>query len=329
MHAVAPEPETTELGTVEEIEPSAKPAPEDSAVADAPSAAEASLAAEPSAAADAAPLKEGATDEAAAEGGDEDAPSEIDQWTPFTATDGRRMRVSCTLEPVIQLASSAPIGYRLARRVLELPSERVLSLQEQNNLSRADIGKIDFATIARGLDRLSAEKGESALPCLVLPISCVTLSNYSARNTLAGLLKKAKDVVRHGLICEVCDIEGVPLGTLQTAIQVIRPFCLRVVGRLREPPSFAVRQLKGGGLDGLSIECPEHATDPEFVGFTRNLIQVCRSVSKTVFLFQVAGIRHAAIAAQLGITHATVAAGRSMVRQAPVEAAEDPEAASA
>ena len=248
---------------------------------------------------------------------EEGPPSEVDQWTPFTATDGRRMRVSCTLEPVIQLASSAPIGYRLARRVLDLPSERVLSQQEQSNLSRADIGKIDFATIARGIDRLSAEGGESALPCLVLPISCVTLSNFGARNVLADLLKRAKDVVRHGLICEICDIEGVPLGTLQAAIQTLRPFCLRVVGRLRETPGFAVRQLKGAGLDGLSIECHEFATDQEFVVWTRNLTQVCRPVTKTVFLFQVAGIRHAAFASHLDVTHATIAAGRPMLRQSP------------
>jgi hypothetical protein len=310
------------LAVASELEPTESSAAEETS-REVPPPVETPPAMESSSAADAPPVPETPPPAAAAEG--EEAPtSEVDQWTPFTATDGRRMRVSCTLEPVIQLASSAPIGYRLARRALELPSERALSPLEQNNLSRADIGKIDFATIARGLDRLSAESGESALPCLVLPISCVTLSNYGARNVLSDLLKKAKDVVRHGLICEMCDVEGVPHGALQAAIQTIRPFSLRVVGRLREPPGFAVRQLKGSGFDGLSIECPEFSSDQEFVGWTRNVVQVCRPVTKTLFVFQVGGIRHAAIASHLGVTHVTVAAGRPMLRQAPsVEAEED------
>ena len=301
MLAVAPEWAPTELAAPEDTDQGTSPPATAPVVSEPPPSAGATAPAQASAAE-----------------GEEGLASEVDQWTPFTATDGRKLRVSCTLEPVIQLASSAPIGYRLARRVLEMPSDRALSMQEQNNLTRADIGKIDFATIARGLDRLSSERGESALPCLVLPISCVTLSHYGARNVLSDLLKKAKDVVRHGLICEICDIEGVPHGTLQAAIQTIRPFCLRVVGRLRDSPGFAVRQLKGAGFDGLSIECPELASDQEFVGWTRNLTQACRPVSKTLFLFQVAGIRHAAIASHLDVTHVTIAAGRPMLRPTPM-----------
>ena len=88
----------------------------------------------------------------------------VDRWTPFVAGDGRTVRASCTLEPVLRLGSSTCLGYRLGRRVVELPSELPLSAAEQQNLSRADIARIDYATLARGLDRLAKEGGGEQSP---------------------------------------------------------------------------------------------------------------------------------------------------------------------
>ena len=89
----------------------------------------------------------------------------IDQWTPFVASDGRSVRVSCQLEPVFQLKTSERIG-RMARRILAC---RPRPLTPNSNLARADIERVDFA-MARGLDRLRLPRWRPATDAH-LPVS--------------------------------------------------------------------------------------------------------------------------------------------------------------
>ncbi len=51
----------------------------------------------------------------------------VDHWTPFVASDGRKVRVSCVLEPVFELKRHGRIGYRIARRVVSVGGEEALS----------------------------------------------------------------------------------------------------------------------------------------------------------------------------------------------------------
>ena len=230
----------------------------------------------------------------------------VDQWTPFVAADGRMVRASCTLEPVLLLASSTCMGYRLGRRVIELPSQLPLSSAEQRNLSRADIARIDYATLARGLDRLATEGGGEQSPTLIVPVSFITLSNQRTREVFIRLLEDAKGQVRHGLICEVNDLEDVPISSLLAAIALIKPFCVRVVGSITGMPPGAARRLKDVGLHGLSAECPSQLGDAEFIGWLKNLQKSGRPVSNTVFACRVEGMRRAAIASLAGMSHATL-----------------------
>jgi hypothetical protein len=91
------------------------------------------------------------------------------KWTPFISDDGQRLRVSCQLEPVFELKTYQRIGFRMARRVLRLPDETLLTATEHRNLAGVDIEKIDFATLARGVDRLQQEHSERP-PGLILPV---------------------------------------------------------------------------------------------------------------------------------------------------------------
>ena len=237
------------------------------------------------------------------------APRAIDQWTPFVAADGRRVRVSCTLEPVLSMARSTRIGYRLARRVLQQDSERALTSQELQNLSRADIARIDFATIARGLDRLRSEADGVKQPTLIVPVSYITLFNQRTRAQLVALLREAKSEVRHGLVCEICDIEGAPPGGLLTAVSMIRPFCVRVLGFLADPCSGGLKALKGLGLHGLSVECPPAMGDAEFVGWLREVRTATRPVAQALFAYHVTSNRRAAMASASGFSHVSLTAG--------------------
>ena len=230
-----------------------------------------------------------------------------DRWTPFVAKDGRHLRASCQLEPVFQLKTYGRIGYRMRRRVLQLPAETPLSIADQRQLSGGDLEKIDFATLARGLNRLHQEAGDRQ-PSLILPVSFATLSSHRGRATLAEFFRAAQANVQRGLIAEICDIEGVPPSALLAAISLIRPFCLFVVGRLHATPQGPLSALKDAGLHGLSIECPPGLeSEDAFNTFAKTVTTAAKPVVRAVMLYGIAGPRQAALASLYGATHASFA----------------------
>ncbi len=227
-------------------------------------------------------------------------------WTPFVASNGRTVRVSCVLEPVIRLDTSTRIGFRLARRVMH--DGKALDGQALRDLSRADIARVDFATIARGIDRLRAEQKGNELPSLIVPVSFATLSNQRTRETLVGLLEQARSEVRLGLVCEICELEGAPPSTLLTAVSLIRPFCVRVLALVTDPRPGALRPLKGLGLAGVSMECPPGMGDAHFVSWARDMAQAARGVAGAFFLYRVQPMERAALAGLAGATHVSLLA---------------------
>jgi hypothetical protein len=229
----------------------------------------------------------------------------VDRWTPFVASDGRTVRVSCRLEPVYELKHYSQIGHRLARHVLRMNTEDPLTPAELQNLSRTDIEKIDLATIARGLDRLRAEAGGQRDLSLIIPVSYITLSHLHGRASLAELFEEAKAFVRTGVICEVCDIEGVPQAALMTATSLIRPYCMFASGGLSAAPDHGVGNLRDARLRAVSFEAPEAiVSDAEFFGWAKRSIRAAKQVARSVMIYRIASLRHAGIAGLLGASHA-------------------------
>jgi hypothetical protein len=237
-----------------------------------------------------------------------------DRWTPFVSHDGTRLRASCQLEPVFQLKTYGRIGYRMRRRVLSLPSERPLTRNEQRKLTSGDMERIDFATLARGLNRLEQEGGGERQPSLILPVSFTTLSSKRGRATITEFFRAAQASVQSGLICEVCDIEGVPPSTMLAVTSLMRPFCLFIVGRLAHTPTNGLSALQDAGLQGVSIECPHGLdSDAAFDGFARMVTNAAKPVVRAVMIYGVAGPRQAAIASLHGASHASFAPARPKV----------------
>jgi hypothetical protein len=232
----------------------------------------------------------------------------MDQWSPFVASDGRELRVTCNLEPVLELKTFGRIGFRMARRVLVVGSGDALTAAQVANLSSADILKIDLATIARGLDRVKSNQADGPQLSLIIPVSHVSLSSQRARTQIVVALKTAGGMVKRGVICEISDIEGVPQGALLSAASLIRPFSLFVVGRLNvaPPTSSTVAQLKGAGLQALSVECPARQTEGEFMDWAKVTIDTAKQVAKSVLVYQASSSRDAGLAGLLGATHASV-----------------------
>jgi hypothetical protein len=234
-----------------------------------------------------------------------------DRWTPFVSHDGTRLRASCQLEPVFQLKTYGRIGYRMRRRVLSLPSERPLTRDEQRKLTSGDMERIDFATLARGLNRLEQEGAGERQPSLILPVSFTTLSSKRGRASLAEFFRAAQGSVQSGLICEVCDIEGVPPSTLLAVTSLMRPFCLFIVGRLAATPTNGLSALQDAGLQGVSIECPPGLdSDSAFDAFARTVTSAAKPVVRAVMIYGVGGPHQAAIASLHGASHASFAPDR-------------------
>jgi hypothetical protein len=255
--------------------------------------------------------REGALEQAArARAAQDDAPQgrTMDRWSPFVASDGREMRVSCTLEPVFELKTFGRIGFRLARRVLVVGSEEEVPAAMVRNLSRADILRIDLATIARGLDRIRSDGDEDRQPSLIVPVSYINLSHPQSRTEIVALLKEASALVKQGIICEMCDIEGVPHGAMFSAVSLIRPFALFIVGRLDTTPplSATLAQLKGVGLQALSLLSPPNQSEADFTVWAKSTIDTAKRVTKSVLIYRVDSARTAGLAGLLGASHASV-----------------------
>ena len=234
-------------------------------------------------------------------------------WNPFVAADGRTLRVSCHLEPVFELKTFSQIGFRIVRRVLLMPGEIELSPQELRNLTTNDIEKVDLATIARGVSRLGAEQGNARQPSLFLPVSYTTLASQRGRGPLIDRFKVATHGVEKGLVCEISDIEGVPGSALAAVAVLIKPFCLIVIGKLREAPGRPPDDLREVRLQGLAFESGPHPLEAgEFSAWAERAVAHARRVTRSVIIHGLSGPEYLGLAGMAGASHASLG-----VRRAP------------
>lgn len=227
-------------------------------------------------------------------------------WSPFAASDGRQLRVSARLEPVYELKGFSRIGFRMTRQVRVVGREEELMPQQVARLSTADLLRVDLATIVRGVDRLqTASAGEQQLS-LIVPLSFTSLSSQKGRGEFIEQLKAAGGLVKLGVICEVCDIDGVPPGVLLAAVSLVRPFTLLVVGRLMNITPTAIVRLEGAGLHAVSFDCPAGLGEAEFVGWAAGAIGASKRVAKSVLVYGATSAQQAGTLASLGASHVSL-----------------------
>jgi hypothetical protein len=227
-------------------------------------------------------------------------------WSPFAASDGRQLRVSARLEPVYELKGFSRIGFRMSRQVRVVGREEELTPQHVARLSTADLLRVDLATIVRGVDRLqTASAGEQQLS-LIVPLSFTSLSSQKGRGEFIAQLKAAGGLVKLGVICEVCDIDGVPPGALLAATSLLRPFTLLVIGRLMNTTPTAIVRLEGAGLHALSFDCPPGLGEAEFVNWAAGAIGASKRVAKSVLIYGAKSAQQAGALASLGASHVSL-----------------------
>jgi len=223
----------------------------------------------------------------------------------FMASHGRKVRVSCDLQPLLNLQKDAVIGLRLAQRVSSGAEDVQLSSAALAAFAGVDRQRVDWATIVHGVSQLR-ERGEKA-PTLVLSMSYASLSSQRGRSDMVDLLRQARERAAHGVICEVSGVEGAPHAQLQEAIAIIRPMSLFVVGKIDNPSQVIWSHLKGVGLRGLGFDCPQAEGRAEFLGWANATIARGRGVAASVLLYGMPSRDLAPALAEAGATHATLA----------------------
>ena len=110
-----------------------------------------------------------------------------------------------------------------------------------------------------------------------------------------------------GVLCEVCDIEGVPQVALLSAVSLIRPWSLFVIGHLTNAMPKADAGMKDAGLQALSFNCPVNLDgDAEFLGWSREAVRSAHKATRTTMIYGCTP-RRIAMAGLMGATHGSLA----------------------
>lgn len=241
----------------------------------------------------------------------------VDVWTPFVGSNGQTIEVTCALQAVRELKGLSEIGFRFLRRVTDSGGARELSSSDLARLSRSDRLRIDLGAIMQGMNALQDEHLASEPLTLIIPISFSSLSNLDGRAHIADAFQEARDYARQGVICELREIEGVPVTTLLPCVGMVRPYSLFVIGHVSELTRAEARVLKDAGLRGTSMECPPNLGDARFIGWAKSAILTAKEVARSVLLYSLSSDVHSHMAAALGATHTTLANARGTRGRAP------------
>ena len=230
-----------------------------------------------------------------------------DRWSPFVSTEGRNIQVSCALEPVFTLKNMQQVGYRLTRRVIDGSSKVVLNREEQSRLNAADIEQIDCAAIARGMSRLNNGAALKTPPMLLLPVSYSTLSTRRGHAAIFAFLKEAGAETTTRALCEIKNIEGVPIAALFNMVAVLRRACYAVIGRLEDRPAKTSELFKTAGFNGLAFKYrgPRDEDLPMVAALSPDVTAMA-AVARSSMVLGLRAPREIALAKLVGATHASM-----------------------
>jgi hypothetical protein len=227
---------------------------------------------------------------------------------PFVASDGRTIRVECSLEPVIQLKRRAIIGYRLAGQTYLDATGEMMRSEDLTGLAGVDLVKRDMANAVQGLS-LVRDQSRADLPAaLIVPLSYSSLTSQRTRSDLLDLLADARKCAGRGLIFELSGIENAPTAALEEAISTVRPHSLFLVGKLDPGPLTLARQIRGVGLRGLAFDCPPDQDGASFLWWARATAAAAKKAAGSVLFYGASSAEAAERLALSGATHATLAA---------------------
>jgi hypothetical protein len=228
--------------------------------------------------------------------------------SPLTTVDGRVLKVSFAVDPVLDLRVSVLAGHRVEARILDLERGREFTGRQRRTLLPSDFCKIDLAALERGMSRLS-DADAGGPPKLIIQLSFASLSNSRARQAMFAKTAALQHVLRQAAICELVDIEsGVPVNRLLELNALIRPF-FRSVWLQVQPQRALIETAKAARIQGISVRAGDLGSDAQGVasGMRAFMALVQRAAPvMTVTNLPARDLSIEAMAA--GFTHATLRA---------------------
>ncbi|MGC1305565.1 MAG: hypothetical protein WA840_24605 [Caulobacteraceae bacterium] len=229
-----------------------------------------------------------------------------DDCGALTTLQGRRLRFSVSVDPIIDLARWAVAGHRIEPKIT-FDTLEPLSPEARQELLPRDLKESDLATLRRGLSRLEAGESSSRRPSLILTVSFQTLSNSRTRLGLLSQAVQQRAEMTSSVIWEITDLDaGVPLGALRQAVTFLKPFCRSVFVRA-DGPLHAVLSPMKLGLAGFVLQFPSTCTSQEDQALW--LLEMSRTLKTsggTLIAANLATIELLPLANAAGFTHATV-----------------------
>jgi len=225
---------------------------------------------------------------------------------PITTVDGRTLRVSFAVDPVLDLRASALAGHRIEARILDVERGRELTGRQRRTLLPSDFAKIDMAALERGMSRLTDADAEGP-PRMIVQLSFASLSNSRSRQALIAKTTRVQHLLKQAVICELVDIEaGLPVNRLLELNSMIRPF-FRSVWLQVQPHRALVETAKAARIPGLSVRAGDLGVDPQGVANGMRAFMALVQRAAPVLSVTNLPLRELSIEAMAaGFTHATL-----------------------
>jgi len=234
-------------------------------------------------------------------------PSQSADDVQLVSFDGRQLRFSSSVDPIIDLRHWAVAGHRIEPKLMYEDTREPLSSAERRRLLPRDVHDMDLSTLSRGLSRLKAGGGKTSKPSLILSISFLTLSNSNSRGALLARAAPARDLMLSSVIWEITDFdEGVPASRVKETASLLLRFGRSVFSRVDTAalPSYSA---KTSGLSGFVISTPTILSSSDDVAVW--LLAIGRQASgrsPTLIAASLPSKHLLPIAHEAGFTHATV-----------------------
>ncbi len=178
--------------------------------------------------------------------------SQIASW-PLRTADGRDLRASFVVEPMMSLKALKMAGHRIESRIVDRATGVELNGLERRRLLPRDFEKVDLAALERGMSRLTSGEIPNR-PSLIIQLSFASLSNGRARASLLDQARAMQGVLRQAAICELVDVEsGVPVGRLEEVASLIQGFFCSLWVQV-EPNRIAIGTAVAARVSGITFK---------------------------------------------------------------------------
>jgi hypothetical protein len=199
-------------------------------------------------------------------GADASEPSPIAELAhaQLQSADGRELRVSFAVDPVLDLKAWAMAGHRIESRIVELKTGAELTGPFRRSLLPRDFEMVDLAALERGMSRLKGAEIPDK-PRLIIQLSFTSLANARGRTALLDRARRMQEALTQGAICELVDVEpGVPLGRLSEVVSLLRHYFRFVLVQVA-PRRDGIEAAIAAKAQGLTVNGPDLGGDPSAI----------------------------------------------------------------